>query len=106
MRVLDSNGDPVEGAIVHFRYWTEDMGQQVDSAVSNSAGVAGNSVSLPNCTGDITVRHTTGGNTWVTTFDVGFWDIKVDDTDPEEVGVGGENYPSVYLGHICNQTLQ
>ena len=106
MRVLDSNGDPVKGAIVHFRYSTTDIAEQVDTAVSNSAGIAGDTISLPNCTGNIPVRHTTGGNTWVTEFDLGAWAIDVEDTDPNEVGVGGDNYPAVTLGHICDQTLQ
>lgn len=106
MRVLDSNGDPVEGATVNFIYTTTDISEQVDTAVSNAAGIAGNSISLPDCTGYYSVRHTTGGNTWVTEFDVGAWNIKVSDTEPDEVGVGGDNYPSVTLGHICDQTLQ
>lgn len=106
IRVLDSNGDPVEGAIVNFRYATTDIAEQVDTAVSNSAGIAGSSITLPNCTGNNSVIHTSGGNTWLSEFDIGAWAIDVENTDPDEVGVGGENYPAVTWGHICDQTLQ
>lgn len=57
-----------------------------------------------------TVTHYTGGETWETEFDVGQWWIRVDDTDYNEVGVGvgvgGDQVPAVWLGHICRQTLQ
>ena len=78
----------------------------IDTAISGASGIASGTVALPDCSGNNSVIHTSGGNTWRTTFDEGRWDIKVDYADPAEVGVGGENYPVVVLGHICKQTLQ
>lgn len=106
MRVLDSNGDPVQGAVVNFRYVTEDIAEQVDTAISGSSGIASSSITLPDCTGNNTVTHYTGGETWETDFDLGQWFIRVDDTDYNEVGVGGDEVSAVWLGHICDQTLQ
>jgi hypothetical protein len=106
IRVLDSNGDPVQGAVVRFHYVTQDIPEQVDTAISGLSGIASSSVALPDCTGNNTVTHFTGGETWKTEFDVGQWWIRVDDTDYNEVGVGGDQVPAVWLGHICRQTLQ
>ncbi|ROT94359.1 hypothetical protein EB809_19830 [Marinobacter sp. R17] len=106
LRVLDSLGNPVPGAVVRFRYYTEDIPVTMDTAVSGITGIASGTVALPDCDGNHQVTHVSGGNTWKTEFDEGFWDMKVDYADPLEVGVGGDNYPNVRIGHICKQTLQ
>ncbi|PFG08596.1 hypothetical protein [Marinobacter sp. LV10MA510-1] len=106
MRVLDSSGNPVEGAEVTFKYYTDDIPLTIDTAISNSSGIAGNIISLPDCTGNYSTTDYSGGYTWLSEFNVGEWAIRVKDTDPEEVGVGGENYPAVTLGHVCDQTIQ
>lgn len=106
IRVLDSKGNPVQGVQVDFIWGTNDIPTQVHSALSNAAGIASGTVNPPDCTGDFTIFHTSGGQNWKTEFDVGAWSIAVPHTLPGEVGVGGENEPAVTLGHICRQTLQ
>lgn len=82
---------------------TESFTWKTSTAISGPNGVASNTVALPDCTGNNQVIHNSSGYTWRTRFDIGAWHIKVDDTDPEKVGVGGSNVPIVYLGHICSQ---
>lgn len=106
LRVLDSNGNPVQGAVVKFRYATDNIPTQTDTAISGATGMASGTVNLPDCSGKYGVTHTSGGNTWFTKFDQGAWDMKVDGANPDEVGVGGQHYPNVTIGHICTQTLQ
>lgn len=51
-------------------------------------------------------HETYSGQTWETDFNVGGWRIDVLEAfDPLAVGVGGENFEYVVLGHICDQTL-
>lgn len=106
IRVLDSSGNPVEGAEVTFKYYTDDIPLTGDTAISNLSGIAGNIISLPDCTGNYSTTDYSGGYTWLSEFNAGKWSIRVKDTDPNEVGVGGDNYPAVTLGHICDQTIQ
>lgn len=107
IRLLDSVGAPVRGAVVNFKWSTEDIAEQTSSAISNASGIASAVAVLPDCNGDYTVVHPGfGSTTWRTEFDFGSWNIKVPGANDNEVGVGGPNYPAVYLGHICRQTLQ
>ncbi|MEP7247895.1 MAG: hypothetical protein ABI885_29990 [Gammaproteobacteria bacterium] len=107
IHLLDSNGNPVQGVTTTFRWqWDSSTSVQVSSAVSNSAGVASGQANLGNCSGPNTIVQTSAGQTWRTVYDTGHWDIKVTGADPTQVGVGGANFPSVTLGHICQQTLQ
>lgn len=89
-----------------FKYYTDDIPLTGDIAISNSSGIAGNTISMPDCTGTRSTTDYSGGYTWLSEFNYGEWSIRVKDTDPDEVGVGGENYPTVTLGHVCDQTIQ
>ena len=106
IRVLDSSGNPIEGAEVTFKYYTNDIPLTGNTAISNSSGIAGNIISLPDCTGLYSTTDYSGGYTWLSEFNTGKWSIRVKDTDPNEVGVGGDNVPAVTLGHVCDQTIQ
>ncbi|WP_029655448.1 hypothetical protein [Marinobacter daepoensis] len=106
MRVLDSRGNPVEGAEVTFYYYTNDIPLTGDTVISKSSGIASNTISLPDCIGSYSTTDYSGGYTWLSEFNVGEWWIRVKDTDHNDVGVGGDNYPAVTLGHVCDQTIQ
>ena len=73
--------------------------------LNNSAGVASATANFGTCSGSQVVTETTSGQTWRTWFDQGEWDLKVTGANDNLVGVGGTNYPTVSLGHICSQTF-
>lgn len=106
MRVLDSKGNPVRGVEVDFILAADEIPAAAHPALSNAAGIAGGSLTLPDCTGNLVVFHTNAGNQWRTEYDVGLWLIVVPHTIEGEVGVGGPSVPNVTFGHICRQTLQ
>ena len=106
MRVLDSKGNPVRGVQVDFILGADEIPLAAHPALSNAAGIAGGSITLPDCSGNFDVLHTDLGYPWRTEYDVGIWLIEVPHTIEGEVGVGGPNVPNVTFGHICRQTLQ
>jgi hypothetical protein len=74
-----------------------------DSHEGSQASLSGE-VFLGTCNQSETIQQTApNGQTWRTTFDRGQWNIAVDGTN--NAGVGGANFPSVSLGHICTQTF-
>jgi len=91
---------------VVFSYLTQDIAQRDYEDLTNASGIAGGSISVPDCNGNYTVTHTApNGQTWRTELDVGGWWIDVPDAyHPGNVGVGGDNYPYVVIGHLCDQT--
>jgi len=107
IRLMDSNGNPVQGAQANFHWTIEGLPTQTASAISNALGVAGSTITYTSCAGNHLIDQVApNGQRWQTTFDAGFWDIKVAGADPNNVGVGGAHYPTVSLGHICRQTLE
>jgi phage protein U len=107
IRLMDSNGNPVQGAQANFRWRIEGLPMQTASAISNALGVAGNTITYTSCAGNHLIDQVApNGQRWLTTFDAGEWDIKVTGADQNNVGVGGSNFPTVSLGHICRQTLE
>jgi hypothetical protein len=106
IRLLDSNGSPVQGVQATFRWkWDNSSTIFTSTAISNSAGVASATANFGTCSGSVMVTETTAGQTWRTWFDSGVWDLKVAGASDNLVGVGGTNYPTVSLGHICSQTF-
>jgi len=74
------------------------------AVAGDASGTASGQVNLGNCTGANTITQTApNGQTWRTNFDAGAWNMTVDNTN--NAGVGGPNFPSVTLGHICTQTF-
>lgn len=106
IRLLDSTGHPVPGAQAQFLFLTDSLAPQTRTAISNSAGVVSNTITLPDCSGNRSVVHPANGFTWLTEYDLGLWSIAIPYAVYGEVGVGGPNVPGVNLGHICRQTLQ
>ncbi len=106
IRIMDPTLHPLEGVTVKFLYGTQSIPATVDIAETNVNGVASGSIPLPDCIGDNTVVHTApNGQTWETDFDEGRWRVEVPEAfNLGDVGVGGENFPYVVLGHICDQT--
>jgi len=101
--LYDSNGNPVPGAKANFNWQLLGV-VHTQSALSNASGVASGEVFLGTCSQSETVQQTApNGQTWRTTFDRGQWNITVDGTN--NAGVGGANFPTVSLGHICTQTF-
>ena len=104
IRLRDSAGNPVQGAVANFNWrWEGSTTINTSTAVSNSAGVASGVANLGSCSGTYIVQETTAGQTWRTWFDIGAWDLKVTGASSLDVGVGGPNFPDVSLGHICSQ---
>jgi hypothetical protein len=101
--LYDSTGHPVPGAKANFNWQLLGVVHTV-SAISDASGTASGQVNLGNCTGANTITQTApNGQTWRTDFDAGAWNMTVDNTN--NAGVGGPNFPSVTLGHICTQTF-
>ncbi|MFC3030987.1 hypothetical protein ACFOEE_00380 [Pseudoalteromonas fenneropenaei] len=112
----DSTGQPVAGAKAKFRLIRDfeniaDMQHPYEDfdVLSNNIGVASGTIDLGSCFSDLTVEHTSYSlgyrNVWRSDFRVGAWRLELDTYPGQELGIGGDSVPFVYLGHICDQDL-
>lgn len=73
----------------------------------NSGGSAFRVVDFDSCIGDFNVIFSDGYSgityNWQNYFNIGAWRIYV--RGANDAGVGGLNYPVVYLGHICSMSM-
>ena len=76
-------------------------------AYTNSIGSANSSVNMGTCSGRYVTEYSIYQqgylNKWRADYNVGWWRIEI--TGTPDIGIGGDNYPFVVLGHICDQTL-
>jgi hypothetical protein len=101
IRLLDSNGSPVQGAPATFRWkWFNNATIFTQTLLSNSAGVASAAANFGTCSGSPVVTETTSGQTWRTWFDQGEWDLKVTGANDNLVGVGNQLSDHVAPTHL------
>lgn len=119
--LLDSSGAPIEGADAYFSFHkdvnnlTETL--TVYKGTSDVNGQISEQINLPSCTPNVTgIRHTEYSlgykNTWESDVEVGLWRIEIptnkgfdEQGELDTIGIGGDNVPYVYFGHICDQDL-
>lgn len=118
--LLDSAGAPIKGASANFYLIknNEDAGSlTAHQAISDVNGQISGQINLTSCDANVKgILHTEYSlgykNTWESDVEVGLWRIEIptnegfdEDGYPYTIGIGGDNVPYVYFGHICDQTL-
>ncbi|MBQ4861544.1 hypothetical protein J8L98_07560 [Pseudoalteromonas sp. MMG013] len=116
LTINDSTGAPIENAKAKLVRLTTD-GTEDYTATSNASGQISSSISLGTCSPNRHgLEHTEYSfgyrNTWRSDVEVGAWRIEIEtnlDADNngtmDTIGIGGDNVPWVFLGHICDQDL-
>ena len=83
------------------------MGSRVTSSDSVNVGSDENLVRMNNTPVSLTTQAHNTLDWSIRVLDSNGTPVKgAKDTDPDEVGVGDENHPTVTLGHVCDQTIQ
>ncbi|WP_105169151.1 hypothetical protein [Pseudoalteromonas sp. T1lg23B] len=112
----DSTGAPIESASAKLVLADTD-GTTDYVQTSDANGRISNSINLGTCSPQVTnIEHTQYSlgykNTWHSDVEVKGWRLEIEtnlDSDNDgiidKIGIGGENVPWVYLGHICDQDL-
>lgn len=117
----DSTGAPIEGAIAYFNF-IKDVEDQANTstsyqALSNTNGKISDQINLNSCTPNVKgILHTEYSlgykNVWESDVEVGAWQIVIptnrgldENGEIDTIGIGGDNVPYVYFGHICDQDL-
>ena len=107
-RFYDSKGAPLPG-VDSYMAFNKGSGAttQTKESITNISGQDFQNINLGTCFGDYSViipDNSTGQNyNWKTSYNVGVWRIIVPTNN--NLGVGGDNVPTVTLGHICDQYI-
>ncbi|KNC67437.1 hypothetical protein [Pseudoalteromonas ardens] len=111
----DSTGHPVAGGQAFFVMWRDYDNRTVEnaevtSAVSDAQGRISEVIDLGRCTwGRDEATHTEYSlgyvNRWRSRYNIGAWRVQIPSGLDGNIGIGGDRYPVVTLGHICDQHL-
>jgi hypothetical protein len=117
----DTTGAPIEGAVAQFTFiknvtdaentlTTYKVNTDGNGAISEQINLG---VCSPNVTGIEHTEYSFGyKNEWRSDVEVGLWRIDIPTNRGldekgrlDTIGIGGDNVPYVYFGHICDQDL-
>ncbi|MBD1584262.1 hypothetical protein [Pseudoalteromonas sp. S16_S37] len=117
----DTTGAPIEGAVAQFTFIKNVTDAQNTLTTykvnSDSNGAISEQISLSACNPNVTgIEHTEYSfgykNEWRSDVEVGLWRIDIptnrgvdEEGRLDTIGIGGDNVPYVYFGHICDQDL-
>lgn len=108
--VRDSKGSPLPGVQATLTLWpnnnfsSEYVAHQLEM---NNGGAGFKTINMSDCSGDNNVIFTNSASgqsyQYRAYFNIGAW--RIDVLGGPDAGVGGPNYPTVTLGHICSMDI-